>query len=97
MTQSRVMEISVPVPVLHRNNGTTEVINEFELTINQVGSLNRELEKDFFIKLPQQVSAHALDSFETKLHEAVPSLKNMTEDHLERLISDEDSDEFDEQ
>lgn len=96
MPQRPVMEMPIPVSVRYTNNGTSEVINEFELTIEGIGALTKELDRDIFIKLPEQVPSNALDSFKTELHEAIPTLKNMTEERLERLISDHDSDDSDE-
>lgn len=46
------------------------------------------VEQEEFIIRPKVVHADILNSFKPKLHEVIPSLKNLSDEDLERLISD---------
>jgi hypothetical protein len=86
-----------PSTITTENNITSDLVIEFQVMVDNVNQPLNSSYQRAIIRPARHVNAKSLEEFKTELHEIMPSLKDVTDEDLERLISERNSDNVDDE
>lgn len=90
---SRLETINIPISLKGQSksstlSSTSEADTQFEISISEIVAMLSSMDDKIFVKKPMRVLEGALDNFHTELHKNVKTLKDLTDDDLEKLIGE---------